>query len=124
MERFGNRNTAILGALLVSLSQLLAGFSTKSLVGLFILFGPIQGVGSAFCFLSTVPLISQYFDKRRGLATGLCYSSAGIGGAVLSLLESALIERFSVKWAYHAVGLLSLTICIRERDLGTRIRSS
>lgn len=104
----------MLGSFLVGLSQLLAGFSIDSLVGLFFLFGPVQGAGSALVYLSTVPLLSQYFEKRRGLATGICYSAAGLGGAFFSIVSQALISRFDLKWAYHVNGLIAIAVCLRK----------
>lgn len=111
---FGNRKSAALGSVLLGLSQILASFSLTNIAALVILFGPVQGCGSALLYLSSVPLLSQYFHKRRALATGICYSAAGIGGAILSVLSQQVIARHGVAWAYRVLGLVSLAICLRQ----------
>lgn len=45
MRRVGARNTAMIGTVLMGGSELLAGFSTKNVGGLFVTFGVIMGTG-------------------------------------------------------------------------------
>lgn len=47
--------------------------------------GILFGIGAALCFNSTCSLPSQYFKKKRGLATGVVFGAGGIGAAVISL---------------------------------------
>ncbi|HUN52045.1 MAG TPA: MFS transporter [Candidatus Sulfotelmatobacter sp.] len=66
------------------------------------------GVGFATACLGTVPhsaLVSRWFRNRLSSATGVIYSSAGIGVLLLVPLSQALIGRFDWRGAYHALGL-------------------
>lgn len=110
---FGNRRSAVLGSVLLGLSQILASFALTNIAALVFLFGPVQGCASALLYLSSVPILSQYFHERRALATGVCYSAAGVGGAVLSIVAQNVIARHGVVWAYRVLGLMSLAICLR-----------
>jgi MFS family permease len=51
---------------------------------------------------------TQYFRKRRGLANGIVYAGGGIGGAVISLSMSAIVERLGAAWAFRLIGLVML----------------
>ena len=53
---------------------------------------------------------AQYFNKRRGLANGIVFAGGGIGGAVISLSMSAIVDRFgSTAWTFRFLGLAMLT---------------
>lgn len=66
-------------------------------------------------------LTAQYFYRRRGLANGLIFAGGGIGGAVISLSMSAVVERFGTAWTFRLLGLLMLatglplTFFLKER---------
>lgn len=46
-------------------------------------------------YLPSIVCVSQYFDKRRALATGIGVSGAGIGTFVFSPLTSLLIRKYT-----------------------------
>jgi MFS family permease len=50
----------------------------------------------------------QYFKAKRGIAYGIVHGGTGLGGAVLSFLINALIQKLGVAWAYRAIGILTL----------------
>jgi hypothetical protein len=45
---------------------------------------------------------SQWFDKKRGLCTGIASCGAGLGGAVYSIVCNLLIVHSSLKICYDA----------------------
>lgn len=51
-------------------------------------------------------LTSQYFFRKRGLANGLVFAGGGLGGAIISLSMSAIVERLGTAWAFRLIGLL------------------
>lgn len=53
-------------------------------------------------------LTSQYFYRKRGLANGLIFAGGGLGGAVISLSMSAIVEHFGTAWTFRLIGLLML----------------
>ena len=51
-------------------------------------------------------LTAQYFNRRRGIANGLVFAGGGLGGAIISLCMSAIVERLGTAWAFRLIGLL------------------
>jgi nitrate/nitrite transporter NarK len=51
-------------------------------------------------------LTPQYFFRRRGLANGIVFAGGGLGGAVISLSMSAIVESLGTAWAFRLVGVL------------------
>lgn len=63
----------------------------------------------------------QWFNKRRGLASGITVAGSGIGGAALAPLNRFLISQVGFRWALRIMGLsfvviiFSVMMCIRTR---------
>lgn len=72
--------------------------------------GFLFGIGEAMCFFCAATLPSMYFLRRRNIATGIVYSGAGVGGAVLSIVAGALLQRMSLAWTFRAIGLIMTAI--------------
>lgn len=56
--------------------------------------------------VSIIP--AQYFRRRRGLANGIVFAGGGLGGAVISLSMSAIVERLGTAWTFRLIGLVML----------------
>ncbi|GAA5982515.1 hypothetical protein JCM10908_006679 [Rhodotorula pacifica] len=107
---FGPRRVAIAGSLFTGLGPVLAGSFTGNFGALLAFQGLMFGVGSALCFFSVATLPAQYFLRRRNLTTGLVFSGSGLGGAVLSIVTSQLLQRVSLAWTFRIIGLLMTAI--------------
>ncbi|KIY53295.1 MFS general substrate transporter [Fistulina hepatica ATCC 64428] len=108
----GTRNAAILGCFLLGFGQILSSFCTKSVPALFITYGLIDGLGTSLTFISCATLPAQYFKRKRGLANGLVYGGAGLGGATLSVSLDALSQSLGLPWAFRVVGFSVLLLTI------------
>lgn len=51
---------------------------------------------------------NQYFSTKLGLAQGLIKAGGGLGGAVLSILLDAIIQKLGVPWAFCILGFMAL----------------
>ncbi|PWN53696.1 MFS general substrate transporter, partial [Violaceomyces palustris] len=111
IDSFGNRLSGLLGAMLVGTGYVSTSFSLKSLPMLF-LSQAIFGCGYAFVFWSSNSLAAQYFTRRRALAIGIVYSGSGVGGAVMSILLSRLVERIGLEWGIRALGIMAYIILV------------
>ncbi|KAJ3833075.1 major facilitator superfamily domain-containing protein, partial [Lentinula raphanica] len=100
----GARNAGFLSCLLMGGGQILSSASSKNAGGLFVTNGIIVGLGTSMSFMLCSTLPSQYFKRKRGLANGAVFSAAGIGGAVLSVVQNALISRLGVAWTFRIIG--------------------
>ncbi|KAI9298764.1 MFS general substrate transporter, partial [Neoconidiobolus thromboides FSU 785] len=94
---FGFRACALSGAALITLSYLLASFSTE-IWHLVITQGFIFGLGGGLVYVPANTIITHWFDKHRGLATGIGTAGSGIGGMVFSLLNAKLLPYSGYQW--------------------------
>ena len=73
------------------------------------------------CYMCSSVVAAQYFNRRRGLANGIIFAAGGLGGAVISLSMSAIVENLGTAWTFRLTGLLMLvtglplTYFLRER---------
>ena len=61
-------------------------------------------------FMATQPLISQWFQKRRGVAMGLSSAGVGAGGLVFSFTTRIALANHGVRWSYIINGLVIFVI--------------
>ncbi len=93
-DRIGPRKLFPLGALITALG-LAACSQINAMWQLYVFLGFIAALGTAsLAFVPHMALVSTWFERRRGIATGIAYS--GIGGGVLILAPyiQTLIDRF------------------------------
>lgn len=68
----------------------------KSLIGIYISYGIVMGIGLGIGYLTPVKTLMLWFDKHRGLATGLAVAGFGLAKVIASpFMESLLGERNS-----------------------------
>ena len=108
IRALGARKVAMLGISLMSFGQIVSGFSVENVGGLFVAAGFIMGYGVSCSFMVVSVTPAQYFNKKRGLANGLVYAGGGLGGAVISLSVSGVINRLGAAWAFRLIGLVIL----------------
>lgn len=108
IRRVGTRRTAVAGISIICVAQILSSFATESVPGLYVTAGVMLGVGMSLCFTVCSVTPAQYFKRRRGLANGLVFAGGGLGGAIITIVEGILIQRYGVAWAYRVMGLATL----------------
>ncbi|XP_063305919.1 monocarboxylate transporter 13-like [Pelobates fuscus] len=106
-SRFGFRPVIVLGGLLASLGMFCASFA-KSLYQLYLCIGVMSGLGWAFIFSPSMAAVTQYFSRRRSLATGFVLTGVGTLSFALSPLLQYLIEMFSWRGAMLLLSGLAL----------------
>ncbi|KAJ3266161.1 hypothetical protein HDU77_002292 [Chytriomyces hyalinus] len=106
-EKFGFRVMIVIGAFVLSIGLLLASFSTQ-VWQLILTQGVLVGTGMSLSYFPAVSLPSQWFEKRRGLATGIAVSGSGLGGLVMSLLTQSMLTKIGFEWTMRATALIIL----------------
>ncbi|KAJ6156671.1 hypothetical protein N7497_005556 [Penicillium chrysogenum] len=104
IRKLGTRRSALAGVLFLGLGEVLSGFSAMNIGGLFATAGIVMGVGVSLCFMVVSVTPAQYFRAKRGIANGIVYAAGGLGGAVISFVMNALLERVGVQWTFRIIG--------------------
>ncbi|KAJ2783889.1 hypothetical protein H4R18_001445 [Coemansia javaensis] len=110
-ERYGYRTVPTIGVCLLSLGYLLASFAREPW-HLLLTQGVVCGVGAALTFLPAAVIPSQWFERRRGLATGIVNLGIGTGGIVWTQFDHLLIRRLSVAWALRITSIVVFIVCM------------
>ncbi len=103
---------------LMVLAALIAGLvpfgysASRSLAG-FYLFAALLGVVFNGVSMTAVgSILTRWFGRNRGLATGISFSGSGLLAAVVLRVASTVIDRFGWEWGYRAVGLCSMAMLL------------
>lgn len=112
LRSVGSRRMGIAGVLLMGFGQILAGFSTHSVAGLFVTAGVMMGIGVSFSFMVASIVPTQYFAQKRGTAVGLVYAGAGLGGASISLAMEATVRKLGTGWTFRLLGIVLMVCCL------------
>jgi MFS family permease len=107
-RKFGTHKTMIAGVVFESGGFLAASFATR-IWQLHISQGVLIGCGIGFLYIPSLPVLSQWFVRRRSLANGVSAAGSGVGGAAFAWGTEAIIQRFSIGWALRITGILALT---------------
>ncbi|KXJ89732.1 monocarboxylate permease Mch4 [Microdochium bolleyi] len=108
IRKVGTRQAAIFGVLCLGTGSIMSGFCTENVGGLFFTSGVLMGLGTSLTFLLVSVTPAQYFNKKRGTAIGIIYAAGGLGGTVLALATSGLIEKVGPAWTFRILGLMTL----------------
>ncbi|XP_059173668.1 uncharacterized protein LOC131954120 [Physella acuta] len=109
--RFGSRTMTITGGLLACFGMILSHFAT-SIEMLCFTFSVIVGTGFSFCYISSVVIVSFYFDKRRSLATGLAVCGTGVGTVTFAPLMDYLITEYGMRGLFLIMAGISLNLVV------------
>ncbi|MCD6571203.1 MAG: MFS transporter [Deltaproteobacteria bacterium] len=73
----------------------------------------VAGIGHAGSHIIPVTMaISNWFDKKRGIAMGIVFTGTGLGGLVFNPLGNWLILTYGWRQAYITLGGIMAIICI------------
>lgn len=67
----------------------------KSLIGIYVFYGCIMGIGLGTGYLSPVKTLMLWFKDKKGLATGLAVAGFGAAKAIASPIMQAILSKFT-----------------------------
>lgn len=108
VDRYGAKRVMLLGALFMGLSFACLGF-TFSLYYFYALYFVVAAGQMAILNIPVLTLVSNWFEKRKGLAMGISVAGFGLGGLIMLPLSAHLISLLGWRWTYHILGI---TICL------------
>ncbi|XP_068730762.1 monocarboxylate transporter 10-like [Montipora capricornis] len=109
-NRLGCRRTAFLGALLCIGSLLLSPLASQITL-LYVTYSVPFGFGSSCLFVSCFVITSQYFHKKRAVATGIVASGTGIGVFALAPILQSLLNVFDWQNTYRITAGIFSIVC-------------
>ena len=128
MNRYGLRNVALAGQLLIG-SSLIASITMTQVWQLIALWGVAVGIGTGLTALVLgATVAARWFSERRGLVVGILTASVATGQLLFLPVLASLTERFGWRIALLllcaalAVAACAVLLLMRDRpgDLGLR----
>lgn len=110
-QKYSCRTVVFIGGLFCALGLTISYFAT-SLIHLFFTFGVLTGIGGGLSTTPGIILVSQYFDKHRALANGICVSGTAAGSFVFPLLIETLVKNFGFHGTILLLGGCMLHVCV------------
>lgn len=71
-----------------------------------------MGLGGALLNNPADAVIGHFFNRRRGLATGLAATAGSIGGIVFPLILQATLPRLGYPWSMRILGFILLALAV------------
>ena len=103
-DRIGTHRVAAAGALLAGGSLVAAG-AVETVWQADIALGLGFGLGLAVCYTPAVAAVQPWFDRNRGVASGIALSGTGLGTLLMPLLARSLIDSQGWRAALAVIGL-------------------
>ncbi|XP_064601087.1 uncharacterized protein LOC135467252 [Liolophura sinensis] len=111
VSRFGCRSVAFVGGIVTSVSLVLCSFSPNIESFLFT-YGCLAGVGLGLVYVPSMLIVNFYFDKKRGIASGIVTSGAGVGVVAMAKLSQCLLKEYGWKGAHMIIAGVALNLCV------------
>ncbi|KAL4876837.1 major facilitator superfamily domain-containing protein [Aspergillus karnatakaensis] len=106
---YGPTYVVIPGSIAMVASILFFSFSTEY-YQIFLSFSVLGGISACTLFNPAVTVIGHWFNRRRGLATGIACTAGGLGGVVFPLVVMFAAPKIGFGWAIRIIALLSAVL--------------
>lgn len=94
-DRWGPRLVCMTGMVFIAMGLFLTSLA-QSLATVYLSYGLLVGLGIAFVYTPSIACVQPWFDKRRGLASGIASAGVGAGTLILPVVVSYLL--IEVNW--------------------------
>ncbi len=100
--------SSLVAAICFSAGMVGTGFfiSQKSIVGIFISYGVIMGIGLGTGYLSPVKTLMLWFSEQKGLATGLAVAGFGLAKVIASPLMEFLQSKVGIVNMFYVLAVI------------------
>ena len=110
LDRVGARRFTLWATLIFGVSVMSLYFVPGNLALFYLWFVVIGILAAGAAPGPFARAVSAWFDKRRGLALGLCMAGVGIGAAMMPLIARSATATFGWRGAYVVIGCLIVTV--------------
>ncbi|XP_063992647.1 monocarboxylate transporter 13-like [Diachasmimorpha longicaudata] len=109
--KYSYKTVTLIGGAFAASGMMLSYFAT-SVSYLYVSYGVMVGIGAGLTFPPTVYIVTAYFERLRGFATGLCISGSAIGTIVLPPFLQFLLNHFGHRGAVLIMGAITLNTLV------------
>jgi len=125
IDRWGTRRILIPGILLFAIAIASLGLmQAQPLIVVFLVYAAAGIIGGVQTPIPYAAVVSQWFDRSRGLALGLATGGVGIGVVLIPQLAAFLIDRYGWRDAYFGLAIAVVVLAWLPVALFVRDRSS
>lgn len=78
----------------------------KSLIGIYLCYGVLMGIGLGLGYLSPVKTLMLWFSDQKGLATGLAVAGFGLAKVIASPIMTALLDSVGIVSLFYILAAL------------------
>ena len=110
-NKFGLRATSVIGSILTCVGLLVSTTSTH-VVMMILFYSILGGTGLGFIYLPASVACNYYFEKQRGLATGLSKCGYSIGGIIFPLVANLVIANSGWTAMFYMFSCASFINCV------------
>ena len=111
IKRYGIKKIFLTSS--VSLALVTVGYSFTTQLWHFYAIAAINGVFiNGVNFMVVGIMVGQWFDDKKGFATGLAYCGSGLGAAIMVPIVGQMIEQFGWRWSYRGMSIIAVLILI------------
>ena len=124
IDRFGPRRVVVPGILILALGLILCR-TIENLAQFYIFYGVVVGTGITCIGIVTYSaILAHWFEKRRGLASGVALSGMGLGTFILVPLSQSFISMWGWRLTFVILAGLVLVITLPLNALFLRHKPS
>ena len=109
-DKYGTKRVMITGTFVMGLG-LIALYFLHSLWYLYLMYC-LMGIGYCGLYISSMAVVSNWFVKKRGTATGIMFMGIGAGGLVFAPVTNYCILTFGWRLTYIILGLITWVVTI------------
>jgi len=105
-HRFGCKRSTIAGLFVTAFAMVLMTFAQN--LWMIIVGSTLLGMSEAFCLMGVVSIIvGRWFHSHQGMVIGVISAGTGIGGSLICVLLSKVMEVFGWSGGYAACGIMA-----------------
>ncbi|MCI2431742.1 OFA family MFS transporter [Candidatus Acetothermia bacterium] len=119
-DRVGPRIVAVTGGILLSAGFLLASQLGQTLLGLYLTYGVLVGLGVGFAYVTPIATCVKWFPDMRGFITGLAVLGFGAGSLIVAPVGTTLISQIGV---YGTLAVFGVTFGLLVMLTGAMLRN-
>jgi len=108
---FGCRTVVMGGAIVNAMMYILTVYA-PSLYVMYITYGIMGGIATGCAYITSLIVIADWFDKKRGIATGITMAGSGVGNFVMAPLMTKVLVATDWKTTMAILGCIQFQVCM------------